>query len=326
MKHICLIILIFVFCRPAQAQINLVPNPSFEDTIACPTNVAGQYGDQIYNLTNWFPAGNSPDYFNICSNLNVSIPFNYFGCQFPLSGNGYVGLYTSGNYPTQPNYREYVGVELNQSMVVGTKYYFKMAVCAAHSGSYTFFNSISNNMGIKLSSSHYESLNNPLIPDNLPTLNYDTIISDSINWKIINFSYVADSSYGYMYLGNFYDDTNTDTLICPGETFSYGAYYYIDYICISTDSLTCESVTGISDLNDSYNKFIVYPNPVTRELYFKNITTPIYIQLFDNVGREILNGNLNPHQPFVDLNELVPGVYFIELNYNKKRLIKIIKI
>lgn len=326
MKHICLIILIFVFCRPSQAQINLVPNPSFEDTVGCPTNLSGQNGDQIYKLTNWFPAGNSPDYFNICSNLNVSIPFNYFGYQFPLSGNGYVGLYTSGNYPTQPNYREYVGVELNQSMVVGTKYYFKMAVCAAHSGAYTFFNSISNNMGIKLSSSHYESLNNPLIPDNLPTLNYDTIISDSINWKIINFSYVADSSYGYMYLGNFYDDTNTDTLICPGETFSYGAYYYIDNICISTDSLTCESVTGISDLNDSYNKIIVYPNPVARELYFKNITNCIYIQLFDSVGREILNGNLNPNHSFIDLNEIVPGVYFIELNHNKNLLIKIIKI
>lgn len=311
MKHIYLIILIFVFCRPAQAQINLVPNPSFEDTIACPTNLAGQYGDQIYNLTNWFPAGNSPDYFNICSNLNVSIPFNYCGYQFPLSGNGYVGLYTIGNFPTIPNYREYVGVELNQSMVVGTKYYFKMAVCASHSGAYTFINSISNNMGIKLSSSHYESLNNPLIPDNLPTLNYDTIISDSINWKIINFSYVADSSYGYMYLGNFYDDTNTDTLISPGETFSYGAYYYIDNICISTDSSFCETILNIKENNEI--EFSISPNPSNNLIQITALTEIQELKIFNLMGSLIKKIKVDSNDVILNNSDLTSGNYFIQI-------------
>jgi hypothetical protein len=290
--------------------MNLVPNPSFEDTIACPTNLAGQYGDQIYNLTNWFPAGNSPDYFNICSNINVSIPFNYFGYQFPLSGNGYVGLYTLGNFPTIPNYREYVGVELKQSMVVGTKYYLKMAVCAAYSA-YNFINSISNNMGIKLSSLHYESLNNPLIPDNLPTLNYNTIISDSINWKTINFSYVADSSYEYMYLGNFYDDSNTDTLICPGETFSYGAYYYIDNICISTDSSFCETILSTKENNEI--EFSISPNPSNNIIQIISLTEIQELRIFNLMGSLIKKIKGDSNVIILNNSDLSSGNYLIQI-------------
>ena len=325
MKHICLILLICVFSKPIQAQINLVPNPSFEDTVGCPSNISGQYGDEIYKLQNWFPARNSADFFHACSTNENSVPFNGMGFQNTHSGTGYIGLYSIGNFIPFPNYREYIGVQLLQQLIIGEKYFVTMYVSSAFGGVQGIY-SFSNNIGIKLTTSHFEAQSNPLIPDNISNGFFDTIIQDTASWTELKFSFIADSAYNYLYLGNFFDDLHTDSVFAPTTMGGVGAYYYIDDICLSNDSLTCESVTGISDLNDSYNKFIVYPNPVARDLYFKNITTSIYIQLFDSVGREILNGNLNPNHPFIDLNEIVPGVYFIELNHNKKRLIKIIKI
>lgn len=44
------------------AQVNLVPNPSFESYSTCPDG-----SSQLYKATPWFnPALGSPDYFNVC--------------------------------------------------------------------------------------------------------------------------------------------------------------------------------------------------------------------------------------------------------------------
>lgn len=310
MKTKLLLIFCLLLCKLVPAQINLVANSSFEDTVACPTNLAGQYGDQIYNLTNWFPAANSPDYFNVCSNLNVSIPFNYFGYQAPLIGDGYIGLFTLGVTSTIPNYREYVGIELNQTLVVGTQYYFKMSVCAAFS-EYNFINSISNNIGIKLSSNQYEALNNPLTPDNLPTANYDTIISDTINWKTIHFTFIADSNYQYIYLGNFFTDSYTDTLIWPGLTFSYGAYYYIDNICLSTDSNFCQINTSINKINE--DGFSIFPNPSNDKIQIKASTEIVELRIFNLLGSliKIVKGDSNSIN--LNISDLTSGNYLIQI-------------
>jgi hypothetical protein len=70
-------ILIVLFILPqAKAQINFVPNPSFEDTVFCP-----QFLDNMPDVQDWSSFGNSADYFNGCSVTGMNVPNAVFGYQ-----------------------------------------------------------------------------------------------------------------------------------------------------------------------------------------------------------------------------------------------------
>jgi len=61
------LILFSLFCTlNTQAQLNLVPNPSFEDTVNCPYFIS-----EILSCANWLNFGNTPDYFNACSDFQL---------------------------------------------------------------------------------------------------------------------------------------------------------------------------------------------------------------------------------------------------------------
>ncbi|MEO5569521.1 MAG: hypothetical protein ABIT08_07925 [Bacteroidia bacterium] len=62
MKKICTLILIAMLSTSAKSQ-NLVPNPSFEDTVHCP-----DHGGNIDQATGWINCGITPDYYNACAN------------------------------------------------------------------------------------------------------------------------------------------------------------------------------------------------------------------------------------------------------------------
>ena len=122
MKALFLYCFIFVFIIKINAQINLVPNPSFEDTIQCPTNIS-----QLYNCAFWVnPNGAGPDYFNSCADYNtgVSVPNNATGYQIANTGNAYVGLLlyqrtiSGGPY----DYREYIQAMLTDTLKNGKNY------------------------------------------------------------------------------------------------------------------------------------------------------------------------------------------------------------
>ena len=70
------------------SQQNLVPNPSFEDTMHCPngTNDPGA-------VSLWYnPSGASPDYYNVCSTNGGGVPWNDWGYQYAQEGHAYIGL------------------------------------------------------------------------------------------------------------------------------------------------------------------------------------------------------------------------------------------
>src|ERR1700685_2222823 len=75
-----------------ETQINLVPNPSFEIYDTCVTELG-----QMDRATGWVSVRATPDYFNMCDTIidiieSATIPSNYWGYQYPVSGNGYAGF------------------------------------------------------------------------------------------------------------------------------------------------------------------------------------------------------------------------------------------
>ncbi|OPZ97807.1 MAG: hypothetical protein BWY70_01395 [Bacteroidetes bacterium ADurb.Bin408] len=229
-KLLPLITLLSLLWLHISAQ-NLVPNPSFEDTTGtgCP--------DGFFQATlpnGWSSYWNTPDYFNSCSPTNgfSSVPNNGWGHQLAATGNAYSGAWA---YQTlQPNTREYIGRQLSTSMIIGKKYYANFKVNVAE-----LSNCGINKIGVLFSTVPFTGNSSPAHVINFSQIYSNDIITDTANWTSISGSFVADSSYQYIIIGNFFSDTNTDTILTgPPKTFGYGVYYFIDDIYVGTDSLS----------------------------------------------------------------------------------------
>ncbi len=218
---------------------NLVPNPSFEEYSSCHDNLS-----QVDSLIEWKTFYKTPDYFNICANnsTGVSIPDNIFGYQCPFSGVGYVGIYSFQTSLTPP-YREILYSELIDTLDIGKKYYFTcnfsfadMANCISNNLCVLFTTYLDTSVSLINNYSHY----------------FSNVIDDNNNWVTINSSFIADSAYCFIYIGNMYDDLSTNITLLSGS--SCNAYYYVDNVCVSEDSLTCADITNeIIDFSSDTN-------------------------------------------------------------------------
>lgn len=223
------------------AQVNLVTNPSFEEYTNCPNS-----SYQTHYLDSWDIDYNTADFYHECSTLNYSLPQNVMGYQCASTGNGYAGLIFYGILNSLPplNIREYIGGNLSDTLTIGTKYFVSFKVSLAEN---TF--SSNNNLGIKFTTLNLVNSNSftpyivqpPPFIDNFSQVNYNNIISDSIGWISIKGSFTADSSYINFLIGDFFTTSMTDSILKPGYT-TCQSYYYIDDVCVSTDSLHCEHI------------------------------------------------------------------------------------
>ena len=306
MRSFIALILVFFNLPLAKAQINLVPNPSFEDTLICPTTL-----DQIDATLGWSSYSNSPDYFNGCANSSLNVPNTSFGFQYAHSGNAFAGIitYVRQNDPSGPNYRENVEIQLISPLQVGTKYYISFYCVRAEKN--TGF--ASNNIGLRLFTSSYSKIN-PSPIDNLAHLKVDSILTDSIIWQKFSASIIADSSYNYISIGNFFNDLNTDTLIM--DSTYYYAYYFIDDICVSLDSVYNETWTSINEIN--FNDIQIWPNPTNKDLNVKSIIPIDSYEIIDINGRIVHKNNPNKSQIKIEFDDISTGLYIIKFNQKGK--------
>lgn len=211
---------------------NLVPNPSFENYSSCP-NAQGQ----IFYAPPWTSAGNTPDYFNSCANPvdpYYGIPWGG-GQQNAMSGNAYAGFI--GCYFTGVQ-REYIQVQLSDTLIAGKCYiasfYTVISNPCVYGGnnlaaSITVDSFNFSGFGFYNSPSHIYKFGNP-------------IIIDTLAWVEIKGIYTAQGGEDYITIGNFKDDTETDTLnINPWPSGTYnGVYYLIDDVSL----IPIDSITG----------------------------------------------------------------------------------
>jgi hypothetical protein len=272
-----IIISVFCICLLTANGQNLVPNPSFEDTVECPDGFS-----QIDKAEGWFRWGlGTPDYLNSCSSAFASsVPINALGHQASsgFACKAYAGLFT---FTIATN--EYLATQLISPLVIGHKYYISFKVSLADTCKFA-----SNNIGALFRVTSFQSVTIPFPYTNFAHINSGTI-TDKTNWSIIFGSFVADSAYNFIVLGNFFDDNQTDTISITG--FTTDAYYYIDDVCVSVDSLTCINFvpscnTGV--LEKEKSKIHVSPNPFTEEI---TIDFPVskhsqsVIEIYDMLGK-----------------------------------------
>jgi len=301
-KTIALLISVLFACL-TRAQ-NLVPNPSFEDTLGCPHGVPDLDG----KCQDWHSFRGTPDYFHTCSN-NEGF-YNSWGYQAAHIGQAYAGFATY--QVTVRNSAEQLGAQLSSSLIVGIKYYLSFYVSPAFN--YLYTNIATNKMGARLTTYQYSNPSGSGTMPNTCMVKTDSIVKDSLSWFKVFGSFTADSAYEYIIIGNFFDDAHIDTLNLPYQVVPQAAYYYVDDVCLSTDSIYCQTWTGLAQYINSKNLITIYPNPASNEAFIKS-TDPIeFIQIINSLGQSVtaVVGN-NEVKLIISVSDLKPALYYLRI-------------
>jgi hypothetical protein len=282
-------------------------NPSFEDTVSCPY----QSGD-IDKSIGWTSFCGSPDYFNTCNQFDWGVPNNISGYQQAASGNAYVGFISYSNVGA--NTREFPACNLSSPLTIGTKYYLSFKTGLSLENIANPANCASNKIGATFTTGAYFC--NSIITNTHPIFT-NSIITDSLNLTRITGSFVADSAYTYLVIGNFFDDANTDTIKFFNSWWSDFAYYYLDDVALSTDSSFVYNYsysTGVAENNFS-NQITAYPNPVVDYLNIKNTSNqPLDISIYNILGELLYSANGVTDKTFsVNLTNTQKGLLLVNI-------------
>jgi hypothetical protein len=324
MKKTILFFTILLFCYQANAQINLVPNPSFEDYDTCP-----DYEGEVYRNTNWSSYGGSSDYFNSCSiswNYHVGVPKNVFGFQKAASGSAYCGLISFVNSTPYINLKEFIGCELINPLIIGEKYFISFKVSLSDSSHFA-----TNKIGALFTNIKYsESFEVPI--QNHSTIFSSQVITDTSNWVKISGSFISDSTYKYIVIGNFFKDSNTIINRVISDTLSpfQEAYYYIDDVCVSTDSTFAYNYiyTGSENVFTNKTNEIIYPNPANDLITFSLPPSTNCIEIRNLIGQTIYWENVDPNinSYTKNISSLPNGLYLLIIKTNNNsQVIKFVK-
>jgi len=311
------IVLILVFSFQLKAQFNYVPNGSFEQYDTCPNGMSFL----TPSCKDWFtpiskmaiiPVGfslnswGSSDYYNNCSSIiNVQIPLNFVGYQFPKDGNAYSGFLLAYYTNAYTDSKEYIEVKLKNNLIKGKKYCIDYYYSAT--AQITPFNYYPLEIGAlftdtlvyRLSGINTQQPQNiyaiPQVSQQLP------LVMDTVNWIKVSGSFIAKGGEQYLTIGNF---QNTDTLS------NKSVYVYIDdvklYYCgpdtipQPIDSMTVPNI--FTPNGDGYNDKFEYVNQEQWEfetMIYNRWEVPVY----NNKDSQNWDGR-------IDGNLVSSGVYF----------------
>ncbi|MBN4070974.1 T9SS type A sorting domain-containing protein [Crocinitomix catalasitica] len=286
---------------------NLVPNPSFEDSIMCPS---GQ--DQIYNTESWYsPTWGTPDYFDECGTGNGAVPQNAFGWQYARTGEAYAGGHVS-NF-TGTNVREYIQAQLISPLETNSHYEVSFWVTHADSSQRAC-----DNIGAYLSStaiSSSDAVNLPYTPQVVSE--EGAPITDQLDWVRIVDTIVASGGENYITIGVFTDDASTNWIFVGGGWEAVAHYYFDDVSVIKVGTAGTDNTVSEIGIQVSY---------LSENLISIRSIQPISnVQLLSASGKLVYTV-VNPDEDklLVDMSLFPKGTYFLHVHTaseSKKQLI-----
>lgn len=299
----------------------MVFNPGFELVDDCPQPPIMGYGPG-QRPAGWFTVNSSPDYFNRCQPYGNAggVPLNWLGWQEPVDGDAYSGMLTY--LPNTSHWHELIGAELMEPLMIGAIYYVSFHINAAAGGS----------EWPMMASSHYGALFTMDAVEwnyNMPSLSlrnyahvyHPAVMGDTASWLLVSGSFVADSAYRYIVLGNHFDNahTETDTIIFQADTsaYLYRAYTYVDQVCVSLDPQDCPMAQGMAD--HAAGGVVLFPNPATNTLSIAGLRPGIDVLVVDAVGRVLWQGASKAELLQLDVSVWSRGCYAAVVHDGKSR-------
>jgi hypothetical protein len=238
---------VFIFLSAAfHAQVNLVPNPSFEADDRAPviTSFNWHTANKNYIAEYWFqPTGGTPDLLNSDKSNLLG-----FKTKTARTGSGRMGLITGicknglvSWLMYQNTYSEYIECRLNQSLEPGKMYCVRYYVALDRKSNFA-----SNHFGFAITE---DSVSNPNSHTNM--WGYDPVahinkandhyITSNEGWVMICDTFIAKGGEKFLTLGSFMDGfpvrihkvdktQHTSLRVNPFNKFSY---YYIDDVSLT---------------------------------------------------------------------------------------------
>ncbi len=213
LKYSFFVFLFFCFIN-TKAQVNLVPNPSFEDTLGdCRTVMA--ITSLFQSVKNWYTCyyGSSVDYFNTCVNsisypAFSSVPYNCRTYQMPHLGEAYIGLWiyeVINGTDSSAIYSENVAVKLPQPLIKDHCYYGEFYANVGN-----IANMATNQLSMLLSTNIYTTTTGSFTNTIQPQIQWDTTqcFTDTLNWVKISGKFIAKGGEQFLTIGNFRDGTH----------------------------------------------------------------------------------------------------------------------
>jgi len=292
----------------AFAQINLVPNWSFEDTANCGIPVSSQ----ILRSPPWFSANNAtPDVYsmdagNACGiYMDTTDVIGQWCYQAPFHGQRFAGEYL---WKYGDEVKDYIEVELISALVGGHSYRASMEISLPECWQYAV-----NTMGAYFSvDSVFDP--NPGTPGVLPVtpqaeFHEPLFFKDDSAWMHVEDVFVADGGERFMVIGSFTDNAGTDVQYHPAQ---FGAaYYYFDAIEVK-DVTSWESVA--EDLQ------VYQPAPGFLSVRWPGFPRVDRITIMNGLGSVILERSFQGDtEGAVPLTDLPGGVYVVRAWLGKRQ-------
>jgi gliding motility-associated-like protein len=314
----------FILCSQ-----NLVPNPSFENKKLCPSwsnmNLVNDHLERFcedwenVGIVKDLSSGGGGQYLHVCGSSSgpyygSGVPRNYAGFQAANSGNAYVGLRYSGNINNYNSH--FYGVKLLQKLVIGRKYSLSFYVSLADSSITT-----NNNLGMLLSTQKLyvqdRIMSDNYILPNRSHLRCKDTITDKENWIKVAGFLLADSSYEYLTIGNFY---NYNNIVSSPKGRGWDHLFYLDDVSIeetnmrieATDTVVCEGYStnlmarGLDDFFYwSINKKDTLSSTRSFNFYPKQSSFIYLISLnnIDSIFIEVINPPIKVVPEYIELCE-----------------------
>lgn len=291
----------------------MVPNAGFEETDTCRAILG------LSEIHDWYGAYLTPDHLQSClpyGSVN-GLPMNFITFQEPFEGNACIGLFTYFQNGLQEQ-REWVMVPLVEPMVVGQTYYCSFRANAAFGGNaqYPTIWLANSNVGMLFTTYDRQwNAGDPYpAPLNQAHVLYPQVLADTVGWTLVIGSFVADSAYQYLMIGNFFSNALTDTLhfAAPNSVFPWypRGYTLIDAVCVSPSPLGCDLGQGVGDLPGEGPA--LFPNPAKDEVVVAG-RGGARLQVLDAVGRSVWQGRVEGDPWVLQVGAWARGAYVLRM-------------
>lgn len=278
MKKLVINIVLSFFSIAAFAQVNLVPNPSFELIDTCPYNQG-----QLRFVLPWFcpnvePFGQGSDLLSTCypGIYYIGVPNNAWGYQYPKTDSSMVLMVVFGLSTSTYGAREYISVKLKTKLNTNSKYRISFFCNLANKSRYAV-----KNLGLYFSQDSI-ALNTWDVLPYQPQIINDYYLTDTLNWMEVKGNYIANGDEEFINIGNFFDNVQTDFIQVSNSPVQ-ASYYYIDDVSVIEVPPEENGITipnAFTPNIDSYNDYF--------KVHGQNIKT-IAGKIFNRWGKELFN-------------------------------------
>ncbi|MCW5900593.1 MAG: T9SS type A sorting domain-containing protein [Flavobacteriales bacterium] len=241
---------------------------------------------------------------------------NFVTYQEPFEGASCAGMITylqSGSIEG----REWIMVPLLEPLVVGQTYYGSFRANAAFGGNaqHPTIWLANDKVGMRFTTTAMPPWNvgDPYpVPPNHAHIMHPQILSDTVGWTLVSGSFVADSAYQYVMIGQFFSNALTDTLQFSPEGIPWywlpRAYTLVDAVCVSPSPEGCDLGQSVGEVLPTGP--VLFPNPAHDQLVVAQ-RDGAEAQVLDAVGRLLWQGRITSDRWVLEVGSWARGTYVL---------------